>query len=199
MRRLSLSHEHGYTLVEILVALAVVAILAAAAVPMTASSLTAYRFQGDGQALSRTVSLAKMRAAAGFTHARLYVDLSDNTYRVETFNRTDETWVAEGGTQFLSRDVTFSDGGIDNPPPNQASMATSSPCTDDDDADIANTACVVFNSRGLPIDHVTRALDSTNAIYITNGIGVYGATVMSSGQVRFFWTPVGGGTWVEQQ
>ena len=43
-------------------------------------------------------------------------------------------------------------------------------------AAIANTACIMFNSRGVPIDS-TFAPTGDDALYVTDGMAVYGVTV----------------------
>ena len=200
MTRRALQREHGFTLIEILVVVGMIAIVAALAVPVTSTTLTSYRFEGDGQAMSHMVSLAKMRAAAQSTRARMYIDIGDRSFMLQTFDRTTNTWESASGVQFLSTGVTFSNGGLSSAPPNQATVDFSDECTDDDGADIDGTACISFNSRGLPID-ADGALEEEHALYVTNGIGVYAVTVMPTGQVRFYWSPARGtgSSWSERQ
>ena len=49
--------------------------------------------------------------------------------------------------------------------------------------DVANTACLVFNSRGIPIDS-TGSPYGNDAIYVTDGSAVYGITVAATGFIR---------------
>jgi hypothetical protein len=63
--------------------------------------------------------------------------------------------------------------------------------------DIGNTACIVFNSRGIPVDPVGAPI-GRNALYITDGTGVYGTTLTATPLVRLWWSPVGRDAWVEQ-
>jgi prepilin-type N-terminal cleavage/methylation domain-containing protein len=198
MPRRSLSHEHGYSLIEILVVVGMVAVLAAVTVPVASTSLTSYRFEGDGQAMSHMVGLAKMRAAARSTRARMYVDIEERSFALQTFDRAALTWVTDGGVQYLSTGVTFSNGDLDSPPPNQDTVNFSAECKDDGGSDIDGTACISFNSRGLPVDG-NGLLEEEHAIYLTNGIGVYAVTVMPTGQVRFYWSPARGAGWTERQ
>ena len=49
--------------------------------------------------------------------------------------------------------------------------------------DVANTACVIFNSRGIPVD-TTGSPTGDDAIYVTDGTAVYGITVAATGFIR---------------
>jgi hypothetical protein len=50
-------------------------------------------------------------------------------------------------------------------------------------ADIAGTACIIFNSRGTPIDS-NGAPNNLGALYLTDGTAVYGVTVSATGMAR---------------
>jgi len=176
-------------------------IVSAMAVPMTASSMAAYRLRGDSQSLNNLVALAKMRAASRFTRARVYVDRAANTYRLEVFDRTvtPNTWAVEGGTYNTSNGVRFGFGSLSTPPPNtQNTISMSAACTDDAGATIAATSCIVFNSRGVPISMPGGAPTGNNAFYVTNGQAVYATTVTATPLVRFWWSPSGTAGWLQQ-
>ena len=201
MRTTCLRRQEGFSLIDILAAILVIGIVAAIALPATGSSLAAHRFRGDGQSVSNLMALAKMRAAARFSRARLFANLANNSYVMQTLDRTSGTWVDDGGVMQLSRGVTFGFGPIAAPPPNtQEEIGLSSACRDEDDAIIANTACVVFNSRGVPIDNAG-APTGGNAVYLTDGVGVYAITVTATPLIRMWWTANRGATpnWMEQQ
>ena len=98
-------------------------------------------------------------------------------------------WVTEGGTNMLSSTVSFSPGPVASPPPNtqttigQAPACLTSPAPPAVPAPIANTACVIFNSRGIPID-TTGSPTGLDAIYVTDGTAVYGITIAATGFIR---------------
>jgi len=189
----------GFSLVELLVVVTVMALVGASAVPMTASGLAAYRIRNDAEAVKNLVSLAKMRAASRFTRARVYVDRAANTYRLEVFNRDTNAWDIEGATIAMSAGVNFGFGGLADPPPNTQNVIGQSPqCTDAGGAAIANTSCIVFNSRGVPIVMPAATPIGNNALYITNGSVVYATTVTTTPLVRFWWTGAGAANWVQQ-
>jgi Tfp pilus assembly protein FimT len=183
-----------------LMALAITALIAAIAVPFTSNTFAMARLGGDARTIVNAVSLAKMRAAAKFTLARVYVDLAARTHRIE-FLQTGVTpvWVPDGGSTALSLNDTFGFDPAMAPPPNtQVAIAQAPACTTGAGAAIAGTACVVFNSRGIPVDSVG-APTGVNAIYITDGSGIYGITLSASGQIRLWRSQfTGAPVWVQQ-
>src|SRR5262245_47642854 len=147
------SRRGGFTLIEVLAVMAVVGIVAAMAVASTTSMMRGYRLMGDAQGVNNLVSLAKMRAASQFSRARVYVDLTTNSCSLQVWDKAAATCVTEGGVTQASTGVSFGFGDLDTPPPDtQAEIGQSPVCTDDDGEDIEDTACVTFNSRGMPVD-----------------------------------------------
>jgi len=196
-----LRDQRGFTLIDIMVVVAIMGIVAAAAVPMTGSALGGFQFQGEGEALANTVKLAKMRATASFSRARVRANLTASTYQLEVWDRAGGSWVLEGAAQPLSSGA-FGFNGLAAPPPNtQAAIGFSPPCLDDSGTAITNTACVLFNSRGIPVDAVGAPVGN-NGLYITDGTtGVFGVTVTMTPLVRLWWSPANaaaGAAWQER-
>jgi type II secretory pathway pseudopilin PulG len=185
----------GYSLVELMAFMAVMVTLAAFVVPFTRSSVNALNLSGDARQLTSAVSLAKMRAAASFTQARIVVNLGSGTFYVERYQKNPAAWIAEGGVRVLSQTVSFGFAGIATPPPNtQPAIAQAPPCLDVAGATMAGTACIVFNSRGVPID-ATNAPVATGAFYIGDGSAVYGVTASTGGMVQLWRTNLVGASW----
>ena len=199
MFQASLNRQDGFSLVDLLAAMLLVGIVSAMALPLTANSLAAQRFRGDGQGVANVVGLVKMRGAALATRARLFVDLSSNSYSMQVWDKTAETWVVEGGTRTTSPDVRFGFGTLAAPPPNtQVAIGFAPACLDDDGAAIADTSCIVFNSRGIPVDSLGAPIGG-NAVYLSSATGVYAITVTATPLIRFWWSPAHTAAWVEQQ
>lgn len=199
MDKLREKPEAGYSLLEMFVVIAVIVLLAAIAFVPASRSLRSFRIGGDGRAIATTTSLASRRAVALFTHARLRADISAGTFRVETLRTTGTPgWETEGGIVKLSSGVTFGFGPAGAPPPSsQAIIAQAPQCADDSGSAIPGTACIVFNSRGMPIDPSGGAT-SNDAIYITDGTETQAVTVMASGLMRLWKWSVGSGAWVRR-
>lgn len=195
--------QRGFTLVEVLTVMAILFIVGAFAV-LGYSTVNRYlRIAGDLRDLNGTVTQAKLGAAADFTHARAYADLQANTFHLEAWNKAGNCWqtvgdaanpctVAASPVLSLSSGVTFGFAGVGAPPPNtqQAGIAQARSCSTGTPgtpggagAVIANTACIVFNSRGRPIDDVGNPTGNS-ALYLTDGNMVYGLTVSATGLAR---------------
>lgn len=193
--------QRGYSLVDLLVAVALISVVSAIAVPMTGTALSGQRFKADAQALNNLVGLAKMRASANFTRARVRANLADNSFVLERWDKDASEWVPEGGTERTFRDVRFGFADATVPPPSsQAQIEQSPPCLVglQGSAAIGNTACIVFNSRGVPIDG-DGLIFGGHALYLTDGNMVYATTVTATPRLRLWWTRAASENWVEQQ
>jgi Tfp pilus assembly protein FimT len=169
---------------------ALLGVLTVIAVPMSGNTLKYLKLSGDARELANIAAVAKMRAAAKFTQSRVYIDLLGRTFYVQTYDKTAAAWVTEGGATSLSSTVVFGYGPVTDPPPNtQTTIAQSPAClnTASPPTAIANTACIIFNSRGIPIDS-TGSPTGLDALYVNDGIAVYGITVAATGFIRTWQT-----------
>ena len=175
----------GYTAIEMMVVMSLMGLLTAMSVPSMSAMLGYFRLSGDIRSVSNTVAVAKTRAAAAFTRGRLYVDLTSGNYHVETWRKSGTPgWVAESSYGSLSTGNTFGLAGVATPPPNTQSVIGLSPaCLDNGGAAVAGTACVVFNSRGVPVD-AAGVPTGAGGLYVTDGAAVYGVTIAASGLTR---------------
>jgi prepilin-type N-terminal cleavage/methylation domain-containing protein len=188
----------GFSVLETLVVVALIGVVAAIAIPMSGNALGYYRVSGDARSLSNEIAVAKMRAASTFGRARVYVDLNGKSFRIETRKNATSNWVAESGTTYLNPQVSFGYGVVASAPPNtQASIGQAPACTNNSEEPIGNTACIVFNSRGIPID--SSGAPASTALYLTDGTGVYAATLSATGMTRLWRTqPTSTPSWILQ-
>jgi len=181
--------QRGFSAVELAVVVTATLVLAGIATPKATTAIQNFRTGGNARAIANEVAMAKMRAAADFTHARVYADLSAQTIRVDVWDTTNNIWSpdSQNGTGIsLSTGDTFGYGtSIASAPPNtQSTLGQASACSQTNGTGtVANTACVVFNSRGVPIDS-TSTPTGADALYMTDGISVYGVTVAATGNIQ---------------
>jgi prepilin-type N-terminal cleavage/methylation domain-containing protein len=192
--------ERGFSIVELLFAVAIAGVIALMALPSALRSGEDLRLKNDGRAIAQAVGVTKMRAAAKFTRARLFVDRDAEIFYTQYLDKTTGNWITEGAQTRLSTGIDFGWGPtIGNPPPNtQPALAQSNACTTSAGAAIANTSCIVFNSRGIPIDPVTASPLGGNAIYLTDGVGVFATTLTATPLIRLWWSPSNVEAWVQQ-
>jgi len=165
--------QRGFSIAELAIVLTIVALIAVIAIPMFTKTMSAFRASSDARSLASQLALTKMRAANGFTQARLNCDLTAKSCQMEicTSKGTSacNTYTAEGGALALSLNSSFGFGTITSPAGSQTS--------------IQNTAQIVFNSRSLPVDS-TGAPTGNYALYLANNNGdTYAVTVYASGRV----------------
>jgi prepilin-type N-terminal cleavage/methylation domain-containing protein len=199
--RFKQGHQAGFTISELLIGIAITGVVAATALPGITRTMADFRLRGDARSLHNLLGVAKMRAAAKYTKTRVYVDLPTKTFYLQTWDKTAAAWATEGATTPLSQDADFAFDALTTPPPNtQPALQQAPDCLDDAGADIANTACIVFNSRGIPIDATTGNPDGNGAFYLTDhSTGVYGITISMTPLVRLWWTALSNdGGWVQK-
>jgi len=191
--------EKGFSITETLVVVGLMALVSGIAMPMFGNTVGYFRLSGDARSVSNAIAVAKIRAAANFTQVRIFIDLSGRSHHLEMWDKTASNWTTEGGSTYLSTGVSFGLGGITNAPPNSQGTIGQAPlCKNAAGTDIGNSACIIFNSRGIPVDSngLSTGLD---ALYLTDGTAVYGVTISATGMARNWRAnPQATTTWAQQ-
>ena len=193
--------QAGFSTIELIATLGIIGVVAAAAIPSMSSTLADLRLRGDARGVHNAVALAKMRAAAHFTRERLYVDRTTNSYHIEYWdkNASPADWKDElDPTVYLQSGVTFDYGNLSSPPLNtQITLQQSPPCKTRTGSDISGTSCIIFSSRGIPLDGDGN-ITGNSALYITDGTGTYGVTLSATPLVRLWWTKASDEGWIQR-
>ncbi len=202
----TMKRQGGFSTLEMLVVVMMSLIVSAIAIPNFTNVANYLRAAGDLRSLDGITVQAKMRAAADFTHARAYIDLAGNTYHLELWNQTNNCWQTDGDKYnnctaanspviALSQGVTFGTGGIGVGPTPGTTTTSEAPLCIKKAAGNAggtggtfpNTACIEFNSRGIPVDS-TNAPVATGAFYLGNQNTVDAITVNATGSIQSWLT-----------
>jgi prepilin-type N-terminal cleavage/methylation domain-containing protein len=192
--------QRGFSLIELVMTVGLIAVVTAIVIPITDASLDVNRLKGDATALRNLVGLAKMRASSQSTRARVYADLNANSFALEVWDRTTNTWVTQNGARPLATGVSFGFGALATSPLDpQLPISMSPSCTAGLTAAnaIANTACITFNSRGLPVD-ADGVLFAGHALYLRGDFGVYGTTVTATPLIRLWSSPNNYAVWTRR-
>ena len=205
--------QRGFSIIELLIVVVIALVLGAMAIPGYQAMTRYLRLSGDMRNINGAVAQAKMRAAADFTHARAYADLNANTFHLEVWNKAGNggagCWQTDGDVnnpctvagspvQNLSVGVTYGTSGAATGAPNpQTAIAQAAKCDNGVGGLIENTACIVFNSRGIPINGLTGTplTGAQDALYVTDTRNVWGVTVRATGAIQVWATNVSQTSW----
>jgi prepilin-type N-terminal cleavage/methylation domain-containing protein len=188
----------GFSALELMIVLAILGCVAAISLPATSSMVNELNLSGDAHGVSNSLAQARMIAAANFTRARVRVDQTGGTYRVERWDKTAAAWQAVADDQPLGTFNVFSAGAIETPPPNsQVAVAQPTACLDDAGVAIANTSCVIFNSRGAPVDSAG-APAAVAVIYLSGPTAVFAVVIGSTSQLAMWRSQPTEATWAQK-
>ncbi len=171
--------QTGFSLAEVLVIIAVIAIVAGFTIPMLSSSVDNWQLTGNAREIATTLSTAKLSSTAQMNHYQLSFAPSQNRWRLNRLNKTTNAFDLQFEYQ-LSKGVDFKASSTSAP----VGFPTSSSST------------ITFNSRGIPIDITSGNPTANNVIYLSNDVDNYAITVSLSGKVQI-WKHVDG-AWTAQ-
>lgn len=157
-----LSSEQGFTLIEVLVVIAIIAIGSVVAAPMMNDFAARYRLRGAARDITSTLELIRLEAVKRKVNCVMTFSqpVDGDTYDYVAFVDSDEDWVYDSGEAVLAR-VNFDDpisidtgaGGV----------------TFINNAD--SKRAVAFNSRGFPRESGGVILAADREVNLKNDIG----------------------------
>ena len=174
--------SRGVSLIELVITIAIILVLTAVSLPSFSKTLQSFRGVGDARRIASMLQLTQMRAGAMCSRTRLNVNLAAGTFALQVYNRANNTWGTEGGTESLSPKDSFGFGTISTPAGGQTT--------------ITETPQIMFNSRTIPVDSLGSPTGSY-ANYLSNGMGdFYAVTVSITGQISIW--QFNGSVWVKR-
>jgi prepilin-type N-terminal cleavage/methylation domain-containing protein len=177
--------DPGFSLTEVLIAVAVMAALSALAVPMLSTSMRSMQLAADAQNISTTISSARLSAKSLMTPYRISFDLVKNEWSLEKFNRATANFELQKDVNQLSSGITNS-GITFRQNSDSHPGAFPSQCS----------GTITFNSRGIPVDN-NNAPTSDNIVYLSKSETDYAITVSLTGKVQV-WKEGDEGGWTVQ-
>ena len=182
--------DAGFSMMELLMAVLIMGIIAAFALPSAINSVRNYRLHSDATAIASYMNVARMRAASQFAPYRLTVNIAARTYVYEklcgiTPSTVDSACTSpyasfttpelEMGTQYVLVENELAScrpSGITAYP--GTITADPNPCPD--------PLQFYFNTRGLPVDNTGSPMAAGgSALYLWNRNQLYDAVTVSLG------------------
>jgi prepilin-type N-terminal cleavage/methylation domain-containing protein len=190
--------ERAFTMLEMLVVVAVAGIVATMVIPQAYHAVKAYRLHADASGLADQLNIARMRAASQFAPYLEVVKASSGTYWREklcgdTSTSTDSACTSaysalttagiEGGTQYAMQGDSFS-----SCRPSFLSASSYPGTIQADPSSCPGPIEIYFNTRGAPVDSNGNPLDNGGAvIYVRNQYNLVDAVTVSIGGAVSVW------------
>ncbi len=172
----SMGSDKGFTLIEVLIVLAIIAIGSAVAAPMMKDFAARYRLRGAARDITSTLQLIRLEAVKRKVNCVMTFSqpINGDTYDYVAFVDSDEDWVYDSGEAILAR-VNFDDSiSID---------ADAGGVTFINNA--VSKRAVAFNSRGFPREPGGVLLADDRKVNLKNDIaGKKQVVVVPSGRLR---------------
>lgn len=162
-------NDRGFSLTELCLIVALMAVTAALSVPMISSSMPGLQLRADARSISDALSLAKLTAISQMTRTQVSFNIAGNQWSLSKWNKTTSQYDLQGAVNSLSSGVSHS--GIQFKAAS-GSAPSGFPTT--------SSGTITFNSRGIISN------GGVGAVYISNNDTDFAITVSISGKVQLW-------------
>lgn len=155
--RQSDASQSGFSIIEVIIVVAIVMILAALTGRAMWSAVGTYRLTSAGRSIAALSQLAKIKATARNERYRVTANSATSTYRLERWNGS--AWVPDAGAEDnpLPPGVTFVTTAVASPPTSGGMTLSAGPDTE-----------MAFNTRGLLVNGTAPAPINSRCFYLTS-------------------------------
>lgn len=167
--------DRGFSMLELLVVVAIIAVIAAFALPNAINFLKAYRLHADASAVASQLNVTRFRATSQFRPYRLTFDLANNSFAMEVLAPNYTAPTVEFGPIQSSTGITYLSSCPVSARPGTIPSSFS-----------GISSSMVFNTRGLPVDG-SGAPTNNSVIYLTNDNNQYDAVTVTLGGRITIW------------
>ncbi len=195
-----MKHEHGFSMLEIMMVVTIVGVMSAAATPSLTRALRSYRLSAGAQQIAEAIQTAKLRAVSTNQAQSVFFDTASNNNTIAVANSATAISLPPG-IQFVTPTVappTVIHDAAATLIPNQQSdqyAAVSFPVFPVGST-TSTVRAVSFNWRGLP----AVSPGAVNWIYLTNAQGeLIAVTLSSAGSVGVWSWNASTSSWVSSK
>jgi Tfp pilus assembly protein FimT len=176
--------DGGFSITELVLIIALVALVAGLSVPMLSNSMRALQLAADGRNIATSLTYAKISAMSQMTWHQLAFDVSGNQWSVQKYNKGTSTFDNQGASVQLGTGIANSGIALQS---TSESAPTGFPTT--------SSSFIRFNSRGIPIN-AAGIPTANNVIYLEGSGTQFAVTVSLIGKVQLW--KLQGGQWNSQ-
>jgi Tfp pilus assembly protein FimT len=165
----NMKENRGFSLVELSMLLAMIALLTAFSVPVLTDSMKSMRLVSEARSIATTMTYAKLSAITKMTPYRLTFNITGNEWRLERYNRSTLSWE-------LQKTVNKLEDGVAN---SQIAFKPSSSPSPAVEFGTTSSNTITFNSRGTPDEQ-------DSIVYLSNNNQDYAVSVSLPGKIQLW-------------